>query len=256
MDNYFDHQEAAKRYKTGRPNFHFIVVEKIKLHLSLKNKLGLCLDVACGTGLLSEALLAISEKVIGIDNSEGMLSQANKNNNINYLLGQAENLSIVNGLVDLITVSSAFHWFNQAAFLKSSFTKLNVGSYIVIHNSFFTSRTEDEFSDSYKSWMIEVYLKKFISPKRNQKSVSQSEILSIGFEIIGDEKFENIVAFDKQGLVNYLVTQSNVISNVEQGQYSIEEVKQWLNKELTAHFEHKETRNFIFGNHLVFLQKV
>jgi len=255
MQNYFNYKEAAKRYKTGRPNFHSQVVEKIKSKLGLDEKLNLCLDVACGTGLLTEALLGISEKVIGLDNSEGMLSQVNENKNIDYILGQAEDLSIVQGFVDLITVSSAFHWFDQGAFLKSSYEKLNRGRYIVIHNNSFTSSTKDDDSDVFKNWMTESYLKKFVSPKRNKKSVDQSEIASTGFEFIKDDKFENVVSFNKMGLINYLVTQSNVISNVELGEYTLDEVKNWLSKELEIHFEKTEERNFIFSNHLVFLKR-
>jgi len=255
MQNYFNHKEAAKRYKTGRPNFHSLVVDKIKTQLRLEKKLDICLDVACGTGLLTEALLNISEKVIGLDNSEGMLSQANENERINYILGEAEDLSVVKGFVDLISVSSAFHWLDQAAFLKTSYEKLKQDKYLVIHNNSFTSSTKDGDSNLFKNWMKESYLKKFASPKRNQKPVDQSEISSMGFEIVKDDKFENVVPFNKAGLINYLITQSNVISNVELGEYTLDEVKNWLSEELAVHFEKIETRNFVFGNHLEFLKR-
>jgi len=103
--------------------------------------------------------------------------------------------------------------------------------------------------------MKESYLKKFVSPKRNKKSADQSEISSIGFEIVKDDKFENVVSFNKEGLISYLITQSNVISNVELGEYTLNEVKNWLGEELAIHFEKIETRNFIFGNHLMFLKR-
>jgi len=255
MTNYFDYQEAAKRYKKGRPDFHHIVVDKIKEKLKLKEKLETCLDVACGTGLLTEALLQISNSVIGIDNSEGMLNQTQKHPNIQYILGEAEDLKMIDGLVDLITVSSSFHWFNQKAFLQSSYRKLKNGNYIVIHNNFFTSRTEDKRSDLFTNWMTESYLKKFKSPKRNQKSVNESDIKSLGFHNAGNQSFENTVPFTKMKLIDYLLTQSNIISNVELGNYTIDDVKPWLANELENHFEQKEVRNFIFGNRLLFLSK-
>jgi len=228
LNNYFHHQTVAKRYKAGRPDFHALVAEKIKSHLKLQNKVSVCLDVACGTGLLTKALLEISERVIGIDNSEGMLKQAEQNPRIDYILGQAEDLKMINGSMDLITVSSAFHWFDQTAFLKSGYAKLKQNCYIVIHNNSFTLTTDDKDCDAFKNWMVDVYLKKFASPERNQKSVNQSEIQEIGYEFAGEDKFGNVVSFNVEGLMNYLITQSNVISNVELGKYSIEEVKHWL----------------------------
>lgn len=255
MKNYFDYQEAAKRYKIGRPNFHSLIVEKIKDYLQLEGKLGVCLDVACGTGLLSEALLEISSKVIGVDNSTGMLSQVEENPKIEYVLAAAENIEIQERFVDLITVSSAFHWFDQEAFLKSSYSLIEINKYLVIHNNYFTSRTTDNESNLFNSWMKESYLKKFISPRRNLKSVSESEILSIGFEITGDDKFENKVLMSKLDLIDYLITQSNIISNEEIENYSLDEVKYWLSNELSNHFENTKSREFIFGNHILFLKK-
>lgn len=38
MKNYFHHQEAAKRYKKGRPAFHALVIDKIKTLYYERNK--------------------------------------------------------------------------------------------------------------------------------------------------------------------------------------------------------------------------
>jgi len=255
MQNYFDHQEAAKRYKKGRPVFHALVVDKIKTHLNIEKKLPKCLDVACGTGLLTKALLEISEKVIGLDNSKEMLNHAEQDERITYIYRDAEKLEIIKDQVDLITVSSAFHWFNQNAFLKSCSLKLPIGNYITVHNNFFTSKTTDEKSDEFTNWMSERYLKKFISPKRNRYSVEESEMRTLDFVISANEQFENIVSFGKENLIDYLITQSNVISNVEMGNYTIDEVKNWLGKELNDHFEEDVKRDFRFGNRLIFLKR-
>jgi len=255
MKNYFDYQEAAKRYKKGRPAIHSLVVEKIKTKINIEKKLTTCLDIACGTGLLTKALLEISEAVIGLDNSREMLSQVEQDDRIKYVYGAAEDLENIKGIVDLITVSSAFHWFNQKAFLRSCNLKLSVGNYIAIHNNYFTSKTTDSKSDEFTHWMTETYVKKFIPPKRNNYSVEESEMVDLGFIVSAKEQFENIVSFGKENLIDYLITQSNVISNVEMGNYSIDKVKNWLKAELNDHFEDGIKREFKFGNHLIFLKK-
>jgi len=254
--NYFNYNAAAKRYKIGRPNFHAVVIQKIKDQLGLNNKINRCLDVACGTGLLSKALLEIADQVVGIDNSEAMLNEAFQHPQINYWYGEAEKVDTIEGTFDLITVSSAFHWFKQKKFLQACHSKLLIGNYIVIHNNFFTSTTKDERSDNFKDWMTNQYLVKFVGPKRQTYAIDEARIMQLGYEVIPSEKFENVVVFNKTQLVDYLVTQSNIIAKVELGHYTIEEVKLWLYEALENHFIENEERHFVFGNRFLFLKKV
>ncbi len=253
--NYFDHKEAAKRYKAGRPDFHRLVVNKLKEKLSITERYKCVLDVACGTGLLTKALLDISEKVIGVDNSEGMLKYAWQDDRITYYKGEAEHLDMIKEEVDLITVSCAFHWFKQREFLESAKDLISVGNNIIIHNNSFTSTTNDEYSETFYTWMQERYLIKFPSPSRNKFPLKEGEIEKLSFDTILNERFNNIVAMDREGLITYLITQSNVISNVEMGTYSLEEVKAWLREELSPHFKRFTSRNFIFINRLAILER-
>lgn len=57
-------------------------------------------------------------------------------------------------------------------------------------------------------------------------------------------------------MILYFITQSNIISAVEKNEFSFEEVENWLEEELGAFFETKDTtRGIHFGNWMKFLQK-
>ncbi|MBL0256881.1 MAG: hypothetical protein IPQ03_04835 [Bacteroidetes bacterium] len=58
--NYFNRKTAAERYSRGRPDFHSNTLKHIKEYLQLDLKLDKALDIACGTGLSTKALLDIA----------------------------------------------------------------------------------------------------------------------------------------------------------------------------------------------------
>ncbi|MBL7709803.1 MAG: methyltransferase domain-containing protein, partial [Chitinophagaceae bacterium] len=70
--NYFDPKTAAERYSKGRPDFHHNTIRHIKEYLQLDKKLDAALDIACGTGLSTKALLEIATTVYGTDISQEM----------------------------------------------------------------------------------------------------------------------------------------------------------------------------------------
>ena len=142
--NPFVAPNTAEVYAQGRPCFHPLVLEKVREKLSLNAPVKLALDVACGTGLSTRALLAVAEQVIGTDTSEGMLEQAPKDARITYHQAPAESLPLENESADLITVSSAFHWFERSAFLREARRVLRPGGWLAIYENFFEGRKHPE----------------------------------------------------------------------------------------------------------------
>ena len=80
--NYFETKNVAERYEKGRPFFHANTMEKIKNYLGQTTKFDKALDIACGTGLSTKALLALAAQVYGTDISEEMLNLAYKDKKI------------------------------------------------------------------------------------------------------------------------------------------------------------------------------
>src|SRR3954467_6250668 len=88
--NYFNPKTAAERYSKGRPDFHSNTIKHIKDYLHLDKKLNNSLDIACGTGLSTKALLEIATNVCGTDTSQEMLNFAWHSDKIYYSIASAE----------------------------------------------------------------------------------------------------------------------------------------------------------------------
>lgn len=254
--NYFSQQDAAKRYATGRPDFHANAINHIEQYLQLTQKLDAALDVACGTGLSTKALLAIAKTVYGTDISEQMIRLAPKSENIHYKIARAEEQPFSDNTFDLITVSSGVHWFAIDDFLSEAYRLLKSNSWLILYENHFIGEMEN--TPLFKNWYFEVYLKKFPSPPRNNSyDWSNQNLNNKNFNLQEEEKFTNPVHFNKQELGNYFTTQSNVIATVEKSLISYEEADQWLQNELSAFFENDEARKIIqFGNWIKYIQRI
>lgn len=252
--NYFTPINAAERYSKGRPNFHNTTISHIKKHLNIINKLNNSLDIACGTGLSTSALLEISNNVFGTDTSEEMLKLALNKDEIKYSLANAENQPFSSNEFNLITVCSGVHWFDIDKFLVEANRLLSSKGWLILYDNFFISEMEDV--ESFSNWYPEVYLKKFPAPMRNNSySWSEDNLSSKNLILENEEEFKNPIIFTKDELILYFTTQSNITAAIECGQTSYNEVEEWLNKELIQFYLTNNTRTLKFGNWIKYLRK-
>jgi len=76
-----------------------------------------------------------------------------------------------------------------------------------------------------------------------------------GFAVLGHERYDNQVIFSPETLVNYVVTQSNVIAAVEGGRESITDVRQWLMTGTESLFGPRPDARFLFAGPIWYLRK-
>ncbi|MBK9246976.1 MAG: methyltransferase domain-containing protein [Ignavibacteria bacterium] len=254
--NYFAYQEAAERYAKGRPDFHTQVMHRIREFLGIEHKLETALDIACGTGLSTKALLEIAENVYGTDMSPSMLEHATQNEHISYHTAPAENQPFSNQSIDIITVCSGVHWFDIDAFLNESHRLLRSRRWLVLYDNFFNS-SQAGLPD-FSSWYQQRYLGTFLAPPRNDSySWTKEHLATRNFDLLGDGTFTNEVAFTQQELILYFTTQSNIISAVTEHGHSYDEIERWLLSELSPFFRDAHARQTVsFGNRITYLQKL
>ncbi len=233
--NYFSPKAAAERYATGRPDVHDYSIEQVRSYLQLHHKLENALDVACGTGLSTKALLAITDNVYGTDMSAEMLAFAPHRDIIHYALAPAEQQPFPSGFFDLVTVSSGVHWFDISRFLEEAHRLLRSCGWLVLYENYFNSAIEGVAD--FRQWHTEVYSAKFPAPPRNNKFEWTDERLRpFGLSYITEIRSSYSVPMTLQQLAVYFTTQSNVIARAEAGETTYEEVEEWLVRELSAFF--------------------
>lgn len=251
---YFDYRSAAERYAQGRPYFHPLVIDKIRTYLSLDDPLPWAIDVGCGTGLSSQALTAIAKRVVAIDPSIGMLAQATRHTQITYAAASAYAMPVPSGRFGLMTLSCVFHWLDRAAFFAEARRVLCPGGWLVLYDNGFTGRMAGV--DAFREWATEVYLKRYPSPPRDRSPFEAEDARKEGFRYAHREVYENTIRFNREQMVHYLITQSNIITAVEGGSESLADIDRWLHGQLAPFLPDGSEGAFIFRGPITYLQRV
>jgi SAM-dependent methyltransferase len=233
--NYFEGALAAERYARYRPYFHPLVVERLGL---LTGRVGVALDVGCGTGQSTVALMAIADEVVGVDRSEEMLLNAKMAKGATYKCASAEALPFADSTFDLVTSGLAFHWFDQPKFLKEAARVLRPGGWLSVYDDGFTGVMLD--NPDYERWNRERYLARFPSPARNLRAAEPSDWLAERLAHVDNAKFTHDVAMSPDALCGYLMTQTNVIAALDSGRESIDVVATWLMSETGPFFSRND----------------
>lgn len=251
--NPFVYETAAERYAHGRPEYHELIIEKIRSTFEVDEMFARALDVGCGTGMSSRALRAIADRVDGLDSSAAMLAQAEPLDGVYYHVGEAEELPFSSGSFEIATVSSAFHWFDRGQFLVESKRVLRPPAYLVVYENSFPGVMES--NAEFTSWQ-QSYYDRFPRPPRDRSPFTDDDALAAGFEFVSRETYTNMIEFTPTELSLYLSSQSNAIEAIERGSTSVDELRSWIEAEVTPFFGPQTRARFEFRGHLWCLKRV
>lgn len=143
-----------------------------------------------------------------------------------YVEAGAEQLPFDDASFGLLSVACAFHWLDRKQFMREARRVLWPGGWLVIYNDGLCSRMVG--NPNYETWNREQYLTRYRTPPRGDRFLSDSDAQAFGFLPCGVEQFVHEVEFTPEQLVNYLLTQTNVIAAVEAGRDDLREVAGWL----------------------------
>lgn len=250
--NYFAFKSAAERYAKGRPFFHAVVIAHIKEFLTLTEPITRALDVGCGTGLSAVALKAIAEKVFGVDAAPEMITHAPRDARISYTVAVAERLPFTGQAFDLLTLSQVSHWLNRQAFFKEARRVLRPACWLVAYDAYFSARTVE--NTDFQAWHRDVYLKSYPSPPRAPVALSAEDVKGTGIQLRAEERLQHTISFTVEQVVEYLLTQSNVIAAVEGESKEIGAARQWLIENIQPLFARRSEIAFHFDIPVWYLQ--
>ncbi len=230
---YFDHPTAAVRYAAARPYVHPQIVQRMAALMQCDH-FGTALDVGCGTGQSTQALAAIADSVIGVDQSEAMLACADPHSSIAYHVGTAESLPVADGSAELITVGLAWHWLDPLQFLAEVQRVLRSGGWLAIYNSAFNGDVPAR--PSFRDWHLNDYLKTYPSPARQTRLPDTFPLHEFGLTHQRRDQFVVTAVMSHGQFVEYLLTQTNIIAVVEKGTLSLDAVRERLRRETEVLF--------------------
>ncbi|WP_077617528.1 class I SAM-dependent methyltransferase [Bacillus sinesaloumensis] len=111
--------DKAEIYAKYRPSYPLEYIEYLISESGL-NEDSLIADIGSGTGILSRHLLERGFAVIGVEPNDDMRTVAEQTvkpgTRFISLNATAENTTLKDNSIDLVTVAQAFHWFNMEQF--------------------------------------------------------------------------------------------------------------------------------------------
>lgn len=239
--NPFVAPEVAERYARGRPYHHRRTVER-GLALGGAISDGPALDVACGTGLSTRALVELGFRVLGIDLTPAMVAIARLQEGPLFVVAAAESLPARDRSVALVTVGSGVHWFDASRFYAEAVRVLVPEGALLVYEHVGPGLADDE---GFSAWIGEVYLSRYPSPPTPGPWLVAAEAPA-GLAKVASESWADMVEFSQDDLVAYFLTQGNVSKPIDAQDVSLEDARRWLLDQTAPFFSGSLRREFSF----------
>jgi SAM-dependent methyltransferase len=142
----------VESYRRFRPSYPPAVVDLLRREYALDSNSTIA-DIAAGTGILTELLLAAGLSVVAVEPNEEMRAACAtlepQYPKLKILDGSAEATTLPSYSIDLITVAQAMHWFDMGK-ARAEFARiLKPGGYCaILYNH--RRRSGDRFHDGYE----------------------------------------------------------------------------------------------------------
>lgn len=130
MTHFADHFSAsAADYARFRPRYPEALFDYLA---GLAPQHALAWDCATGSGQAAVALARHFDRVVATDASAAQIASAEAHPHVEYRVAPAEQSSLDDASVDLITVAQALHWFDLPAFYREARRVLRPGGVLAV----------------------------------------------------------------------------------------------------------------------------
>lgn len=203
--------QQAATYATYRPHYPAALFEFLYSHVRNFN---FALDCATGNGQTAIQLTGKFKRVYAIDISTQLLKQAPEKPNLEYKIERAEETSFLDDTFDLITVSTALHWFDHKSFFNEA-TRVAKNKALFAawaYAPFRINKQVDAIVDYYYSDIVGPYWdpeRKFVDEEYKTIPFPYEEIKTPDFSIITDWTRDQFIGF----LHSWSSTQNYINSN-------------------------------------------
>jgi SAM-dependent methyltransferase len=238
--NPFAAANVGARYAKGRPKVHPRIAAVIAQHVG---RITWALDIGCGTGLSSRALLPYANRVIGMDPSPTMLAAASGGDDVLYVVGRGEALPFVDRRFELVTVGCAAHWCEPGALAFEMDRVLAPGG----HLGMYDTELDD---DTVREWLRQEYWS-ILPPCPRYTSISP---VPVSYRLVQDTKIDVDLPMTLDEFVAFVTSQASSLYAIATGCASLFDLEARLRQGLMAHFS-PLGRSMRFTNLLVVMRK-
>jgi SAM-dependent methyltransferase len=198
-----DHfSRQAADYAKFRPRYPREMFEYLGTVASSRK---LAWDCGTGNGQAAVQLAEVFDRVIATDASEKQIANAHLDERVEYRVAPAEDSGIQSGVLDLIMVAQALHWFDLDRFYAEARRVLKPDGALAA-SAYNLLQIESAIDEVVNRYYFEV-VGPFWPPER--KLVENFADLPFPFHEINPPKFEMVAQWNLDHLLGYLRTWSS-----------------------------------------------
>lgn len=241
-ESIYDSPRLAAGYAYDRPPVHQHIIQRIKEHLGLTERLRRALDVGCGAGLSTAALDPLAETVVGLEPVLTMLKHRHAvAPRAHFLAGQAEQLPFAPRTFDLLAAAGALNYADRDRFLPEAERVLAPGGVLVIYDFSAGRRFRD--GGLLGQWYGE-FERRYPAPAGYYFDVNELAYGQWGLRLAGYEEFEVAVPMALDSYLPYALSETSVEAAIARG-VAEAEVGGWCRGTLAGVFG-EEPRDVVF----------
>jgi len=201
-DLFSNQANAYAQYRPGYP------IELFKYIISFVENKITAWDCATGNGQAAAVLSGYFEKVIATDISKAQLQNVVQQNNITYELSPAEKTPFPDNSFDLITIATAYHWFDHKAFYKEA-TRVGKNGCAVAIWVYTSLISNDENLNKLYQHFYKKIIKPYWEPERRYVD-EKYETVDFDFSPLSSKIFYSNYQWNKEKFKGYIETWSAV----------------------------------------------
>ncbi|RYZ25599.1 MAG: class I SAM-dependent methyltransferase [Chitinophagaceae bacterium] len=197
--------QQANLYARYRPTYP---PELFNYIFSFVNQKNTAWDCATGNGQAASVLADHFQTVEATDISEAQLKNATQKDNIHYQTCPAERTPFVDNCFDLITIATAYHWFNCKAFYQEA-TRVSKNNCVVAAWAYHVFYSRDENITAIIRNFYYNIINSYWDPER--KYVDDRYTTAVfDFDLLPSKDFDLVLHWKKEDFLGYLSTWSAV----------------------------------------------
>jgi SAM-dependent methyltransferase len=251
MANPFGSDEMAGGYATCRPAVHPRILEQAIGQSGRRELFQRVLDLGCGAGLSTAAVLPFARQSIGVDPVEAMLKWAPATApTAHFVAGTAEAIPLRSQAVDLITAAGSLNYADLDLFFPEALRVLMPHGVLVVYD--FSPGASFRDAAGLEEWFSNFAIR--YPPPPDEARMLNPEILAeldSGFRLHGHQYFEIGIPMTPDAYLDYMMTETNVAAARRTGVLR-SEIRSWCADTLASVWR-GTGREVLFRGYFAFL---
>ena len=253
MEPLFASPTLAAGYARSRPAVHPRVVERVRRHVGISERVGCAVDIGCGAGLSTRPLERVARTAVGIEPLEPMLGWTREvAPDSRFVVGRAEELPVADGAAQLMTAAGSLNYADLGKFFPEARRVLGEGGTLVVYDFSQGKRMVD--SPALGEWFT-AFMAKYPPPPFSGQPLGPEKLagLATGFRASGADYYEEALTLDHSFYVDYAMTETNVAAAVRAG-VEEESIREWCRTTLAPVFG-GQRREVVFTGYIAYLTR-